>query len=358
MRTVAPVKNVKRYRDRHGKLRCYHRPTGTAIEAEFGTAAFFAELGRLNRSIIKRETVTAGSLGAVYREYRTTTGFTDLAVATRRGYDKYFALIPTWHEVAMREIEPPAIAAMRDKLVTKHGRRTANYVLSVLSVLYGYGVEKGYATTNPVKDVRRVRKDKAAPRANRPWSDQECLTVVREAPAQIRVPIALCMFTGMRKRDALTVGPDVLDQEGLISFDTSKTGERVTIPLHPALGYVLATRPFKEARTLATTSRGDRWTDTGFDSVWSRFRDDLERQGLVEPDLTIHGLRHTVGNTLGMLGCDIETIRRVLGQRTYAMAKHYSDRAKNARVSDGLAAWTGPFRLDDLRKSEVISMDG
>ncbi|MCC0809013.1 hypothetical protein FPV16_22895 [Methylobacterium sp. W2] len=53
-----------------------------------------------------------------------------------------------------------------------------------------------------------------------------------------------------------------------------------------------------------------------------------QAEGLVAKGLTIHGLRYTLGGLLADAGCDLDTIRRVLGQRTLTMAQLYSDRAK------------------------------
>jgi hypothetical protein len=45
---LVQVRGVKRFRDRHGKWRVYHRKTGQPLKAEFGTAAFFLELNELD----------------------------------------------------------------------------------------------------------------------------------------------------------------------------------------------------------------------------------------------------------------------------------------------------------------------
>jgi integrase len=55
------------------------------------------------------------------------------------------------------------------------------------------------------------------------------------------------------------------------------------------------------------------------------------RDGKVGSGLTFHGLRHTVGTLLIEAGYDIDTVRRWLGQKTLAMAIHYS---KTADTSD------------------------
>lgn len=45
----------------------------------------------------------------------------------------------------------------------------------------------------------------------------------------------------------------------------------------------------------------------------------------------LKGLRHTVATTLREMGKDYATIADILGQKTEAMAKHYSRRADTSR---------------------------
>ncbi len=53
--------------------------------------------------------------------------------------------------------------------------------------------------------------------------------------------------------------------------------------------------------------------------------------GVIEPGLTLKGLRHTVATILAEMGYDERTIADMLGQSTTAMARHYSRRADKAR---------------------------
>lgn len=68
-----------------------------------------------------------------------------------------------------------------------------------------------------------------------------------------------------------------------------------------------------------------------------KFNGKLEAEGLVAKGLTIHGLRHTLGGWLADAGCDLDTIRRVLGQKTLTMAQLYSERAqKEVATTDAM----------------------
>lgn len=325
MITKTPISGVKRYRDRHGKWRNYHRATGKPIKAPYGTAEFAAEVAELNGLVSKKEPPRNGTLRGVMDEYKTTPAFADLAMATRAGYERYFEIAKPLHDVPIQSIDSAGLSVIRDKVAMKRGRRTANYMLSVLSVLFGFAIERKYVTQNPAFVVKRAKRDKTKPKANRPWSLEERKAVLAEAPSHLKVPLALAMFTGVRKRDALTLRKDAI-RGGAIA--TSKTGEEIFIRIHPELAEILAGAPPHAAPTTAATSRGTPWTETGFNSVWDKFKDKLEAEGRVWPGLTIHGLRHTLGGHLADAGCDLDTIRRVLGQKTLTMAQLYSERAK------------------------------
>lgn len=322
----APIPGVKRYRDRHGKWRNYHRATGKPIKAEYGTAAFAAEVAELDGlTPPKKAPPRNGTLKGVMDEYKTTPAFADLAMATRSGYERYFEVAKPLHEVPIQDIDSAGLSVIRDKVAMKRGRRTANYMLSVLSVLFGFAIERKYVRDNPAFVVKRAKRDKKKPKANRPWLLAERKAVLAAAPPHLKVPLALAMYTGVRKRDALTLRKDAV--RGAM-IETSKTGEEIAIRIHSELAEILASVPDHAAPTIAATSRGTTWTETGFNSVWDKFKDKLEAEGKVGPGLTIHGLRHTLGGLLADAGCDLDTIRRVLGQKTLTMAQLYSERAK------------------------------
>lgn len=325
MVTKLRIPGVKRYQDRHGRWRNYHRATGRPILAEFGTAEFAAEVSELNGLIKKKLPVVDGTLKGVMDEYKTTPAFADLAMATRSGYERYFEVAAPLHAVPIKSIDSAGLAVIRDKVAMKRGRRTANYMLSVLSVLFGFAIERKYLTANPAMVVKRTRRDKSKPKANRPWTLEERQTVLAAAPPHLKVPLALAMFTGVRKGDALKMRKDAV--KGAV-ITTAKTGEEVVIRIHPELAEILASVPAHAAPTIAATSRGTTWTVTGFNAVWIKFKGKLEGESRIGTGLTIHGLRHTLGGLLADAGCDLDTIRRVLGQKTLTMAQLYSERAK------------------------------
>ena len=353
--TVVRVRGFKIFRDRHGKMRCYHRRTGTPIDLSqnpIGSPGFFAECNRIAELANFGEIAKPGTLGLLISEYRASGAFLeDLAERTRSDYQRVFDYLRPIADTPLTVFNKPLVVRIRDKAGAKRGRRFGTYTKQVLSVLFGWGEERGYLTGNPARGVRSIRKLKGAPRANRPWSDEERYVVLDEAPWHLRVPIALAMFTGVRLGDAIAITRSAYDGSS-IATTTRKSGQSVYWPCPIALKQILDSAPPHNAVTLAVNSHGRPWTQAGFRASWRKFRIGLEHKGMVGPGLTIHGLRHTVGTILAEEGFDNRTIADALGQATEAMAKHYSRDADRTRVMQGVVRRLD--RSENIRRAKVV----
>ncbi len=104
------------------------------------------------------------------------------------------------------------------------------------------GANSAFSTQNPVKGMKRVRRPSGAGDQNRPWSREECRAVINELPPHLALPVALAMFTGLRQGDVLALTKGAI-KDGLISRRTGKTGQGVSIPVHPDLADLLANAP-------------------------------------------------------------------------------------------------------------------
>jgi integrase len=322
--TVLRIKGLKRYRSK-GRWYAYHRKTGIRLKAEFGTGGFIAELASIERKLKTTEALP-GTLGLLFCSYRKSPAFTDLAPASRQGYGRMMNLLKPLDTMPLVELSSQFVARLRDRVAAKHGRRQANYVMAVISVAFEHGKEHGIVSENPVKGVKRVKRARDAKSANRPWTLDECRTVINSIPEQLRMPVALGMFTGLRKGDVLALTKAAI-RNGRIWRRTNKTGQEVSIPVHPDLAHLLAAAPRHDAITIAATTKGTPWTESGFNSSFIKAMTALKRDGKIGDGLTFHGLRHTVGTLLVEAGYDLDTVRRWLGQKTLAMAIHYSETA-------------------------------
>ena len=88
--TIVRVKGFQIFKDRHGRARCYHRKTGTAIDlnkAPLGTAEFFAECARIS-ALTTATTPKPGTLGMLISGYRDHPAFREprMGVVAMKGH--------------------------------------------------------------------------------------------------------------------------------------------------------------------------------------------------------------------------------------------------------------------------------
>lgn len=326
--TVVRVKGLKRYFEpKTGKWYAYHRRTGKRLNAEFGTPEFFAELEAIDAATRGQE-AKAGTLAALIVSYRKSAGFQMLKSRTKSDYQKVLTYLQPLGPSPLSELSQGWVARLRDKTFEKKKRKFANYTLTVLSILFEHAIEQELMSTNPVAKVKRVRKANDAPEANRPWLDFERDAVAAALPPHMRLPVALMMYCGLDPQDALEM-PRTAVSGGKLDTRRGKTGVPVWVPLPTPVLDVLANEPKHPATTLTlcANSRGKPWTVSGFRASWRPIKLKLEEEGKIQPDLTLKGLRHTVATILAEMGKDYATIAQMLGQKTEAMAKHYSRRA-------------------------------
>ncbi|MEZ2224131.1 hypothetical protein [Rhizobium sp. RCC_161_2] len=116
----------------------------------------------------------------------------------------------------------------------------------------------------------------------------------------------------------------------------------------------METAPEHNAITLCANSRVKPWTYSGFSSNWDKLKDTYLEQGIIQPGLTLKGLRYTVASILAELGFNDRTIADMLGQETETMARRYSKRANRKRKMQGIIA---DFEQEvNRRKKEVVKL--
>jgi integrase len=341
--TKVKLRGYKVFKDRHGKWRAYHRKTGTPVDltkTPLGSAEFFAECAKIEA---KAKTVKEkpGTLGLLICEYRAAPAFQELAPQTQSDYQKILDYLRPIADTPLVRFNRPLVVLIRDKAAASKGRRFGNYVKAVLSIIFGWGSERGYLADNPASGIKDLRRPKGAPRANRPWTDSERHAVLDAAPAHMRPALALMMFCGLGPKDALCLQRNHI-RDGEISTRRAKTGEPVFWPVPGPLAAILRAAPPHSAVTVCASSKGTPWTLDGFRASWARLRIALEQAGAIGPGLTLYGLRHTVAVILRELDHDERTIADALGQSTIEMARHYARgadlRGKMRRVVTSLEA--------------------
>jgi len=263
--TIIRVKGFKIFNDRHGKRRCYHRATGVSIDlakAPLASTEFIAECARIS-SLNTKAAPRPGTLEKLISEYRAHATFQDLAPQTRSDYQKIFDYLKPIGETPLVRFDRPLVVRIRDKAASSKNRRFANYVKAVLSVIFGWGSERGFLANNPASGIKDIRRAKGAPEANRAWSDEEREAVFEAMPAHMRPALALMMFTGLGPKDTLTL-PRSFYKAGEIATRRAKTGEPVFWHAPALLQNALEVAPKHDAITLCANSDGKPWTLGGY----------------------------------------------------------------------------------------------
>lgn len=350
------VKGFQIFRDRHGKMRCYHRATRIAVDLEkapIGTAQFFAACAEITRRLESKPEAKPGTLGMLVTRYRESPAFQGLAPRTRADYQKILDYLKPIDDTALSRFDAPMVARIRDKAGRK-GHRFGNYVRQVLSILFGWGAERGYVKANPAALVKGIKRPKSLAAANRPWADAEREAMLSAAAPQLRAILALMAYTGLGPKDAVLL-PRSAYRNGEISTQRSKTGEPVLWPAPAALRDELSRMPPHDAITLCASSRGRPWTLNGLSTAFQRLKHDREADGTVGPGLTLYGLRHTVAVILREAGADERTIADALGQKTIEMARHY---AKGADLAPKMRGVVATFDAEvNRRRTKAVKPD-
>lgn len=322
--TRIKVRGIKRYFEpKTGKVYCYHRKTLTRITSPLGTPEFFAEIAAAELRLKTKPAPRPGSLGLIIQAYRASPAFTSLKPLTKRDYERVLDYLRPMETASIADLTPADIVAIRERTFKLRRRSFANYVLAALSILFAFSIERGWATTNPVRQVKKIRRHDGDPHANRAWSRDQWQIVITRAPAHLALPLSIARWTGLREGDVLRLPRNALDGE-TIKISTAKRGVKVTLPICDTLRDALNRQPSHSALTLCANSRGRPCTNDCFRTSLFKFIRGLEAEGVVDPGLTFHGLRTTVATELRELGLGTRVIADVLGQRTEAMSQHYS----------------------------------
>lgn len=336
--TVLRLRGIKRAKAK-GRVYYYHRATRTRIAAAFGTAAFLAEIEALDaqaQGVAAIETGRPdGTLGGLVRAYKRSPEWTSLAAASRASYERVFDDLKRFDAARLETFTTAGVLRLRDAIAERakapKGRWFANYTVKVLRLLFAWGRPRDWIAANPAADVPLIARARGAPRANRPWTATERAIVLAEAPAQLKIPIALGMFTGAREADALRMTRAAWDGKSA-AWRAQKNGRDIWVRAHPKLIEILAEAP-ADSLLLCLNTRKRAWTGSGFRASFFKLLRALKRDGKVGAGLTFHGLRHTLGDALAEAGCTTEEIEAVLGI-TPAMARHYSKGRDSKKTAD------------------------
>lgn len=333
------VIGIKEYRDRHGKLRRYHRKSGMPLDLELKGTALAAEVDRLDRQFAALQPV-AGTLRLLIVDYKKRSEhWRDLRTRTRKDYERVYAWLGKALDYSLASIRTPDIAALRDKARDQHGFKFANQMVVTLRVAYSFGVQYGHVKADPTAGVTTSARPADTPDANRPWEPAEAIALLKALPIHLRAPTALAAYLGIREGDVLKMSGGAV-ADGRLSFTSSKTRRALELPICDDLAAALAEyaawraklfakiERTDDATTLFVNSRGKPWTDDGFKTSFGKARNAAVEAKIVPTGMTFHGARHAVSTILAEEGFGEGQVKHLLGHGAETMTEHYQRRAR------------------------------
>lgn len=342
---------------RHGKERLYVRRYGRRIRiyAKKGTAAFAREYAEAieRLSAIQRPAPAPlpslprpESLGWLAARYFASTEFRglDLTMQKRRR-----AVIEDCLREKLNDGAPEVFRDCPYRLVgTDHIKRlrslkeglpgAANNRRKYLSAMFGWAIEDGKATSNPCRDVRRV---KYASEGFHTWTVEEVRQFQARWPigSKPRLALELLLLTGCRRGDMVTFGRQHVKDGWLRHVPRKTRYRRVTQsekPVLPRLAEIIAASPTGDL-TFLVTSFGKPFTPAGF-SNW--FRKRCDEADL--PHCSAHGLRKAGAVIAVEYGATLAQLMAIFDWTTERQAMTYI-RAYNRKVAaqEGMALLAG-----------------
>jgi integrase len=194
---------------------------------------------------------------------------------------------------------------VRDLRDERPGPESANSLIKALRGLFAWAVEAEYATSNPAKSVPKLRYKTAGFHT---WTLEEVRKYEERHPlgTKPRLALALLLYTGARRGDAIRLGRQML-KDGWLTFTAEKTGITLSIPVLPELQAEIDRAP-RGNMTFLLTAYGKPFSPAGFGM---RFREWCNQAGL--PHCSAHGLRKAGATLAAERGASEAQLNAIFG---------------------------------------------
>lgn len=334
------ILNIHRFKNRHGKWQTYYRVAGrekVRLRAEFLSPEFWIEYEAAKASArpgIGAGRARPGTFNAVRPAYYCSTAFLGLAPGGQRTRRN---ILERWFEKygdgPVKDLQRKHVAAMIDAKATTPG--AARDLLRALRSLLRFCVLAGLREDDPTVGVKLPRHRTEGFYS---WTEDDIAKyrAHHAIGSRPRLAFELMLNTGLRRSDAVRVGPQHI-RDGALHVRPQKTGGPVlVIPVAPELAAAIAASPSGNL-TFLVTRTGTPFTAAGFGN---HFRDWCNEAGL--PHCSAHGLRKAICRRLAEAGCSSLQIAAITGHKTSRLVDHYTaarDQALLARAA--MASITG-----------------
>jgi len=192
--------------------------------------------------------------------------------------------------------------------------------INCLRSFFGFLVTNDYLAADPTIGIRSPKKARKLPVT---LTEQECRRLLDAAYQshytmlgfRDRAVLSLLLYTGLRRQELLELDLDDVDlRQGWLRVRRGKGSKMRMVPLAleaiSAIEDWLEFRPQCRHQGLLATLTGKRLGRHGLQAL---FRKALLNAGIMRPGLTVHSMRHTFASLLLRSGCDLMSIKEMLG---------------------------------------------
>ena len=181
-------------------------------------------------------------------------------------------------------------------------------------------------TINPCRGMDKAHE--ADPNANREWYVDEWPVAFGRAPMEVKIPLMLARFGGLRGQSIVVAGwkqyrPDSLT--GMcFRFVTRKNQRGLYLPAMQELQDFLASVS-RSSTLIAVRDDGMPWpSEKEMQTRVSHYLRDLERDGMIGAGTTLHGLRVSYAAWWKRNGANNSEVADLLGDKSERMGAHYT----------------------------------
>ncbi|MFC2160140.1 tyrosine-type recombinase/integrase [Acidobacteriota bacterium] len=227
-------------------------------------------------------------------------------------------LKPFFGHLMMKEITPLLIEKFKaEKLKSGLKKSSTNRLLALLKTMFSIGSKWKIIGDNPVKSVKMFsEKDNLKERI---LDSEEEKRLLSESADHLRPIILTSLHTGMRKMEVLNLTWDKVDfKERIIHVEKTKSGRNRIVPINDFL-FVELLKLKEKARSEYVFTNPE--NGNPLKNVRRGFENACRRASIEK--LRWHDLRHTFSCRLVQKGCDIETLRALLGHHSITITERY-----------------------------------
>ena len=239
------------------------------------------------------------------------------------GSPKFFRDMP------LSKFDPKAVEVLRDRKID--APEAANNRVKAIRQVLKFGIKAEYIANNAARDVEKF---KSGSTGYHTWTIEEVQQFEARHPvgSKARLALALLLFTGQRRSDAIRFGRQHM-RRGKLIFTQHKGRNhkptRLSLPVLPVLRSIIDASPVGDL-TFLVTDFGKQFGDAGFGN---KFRDWCDQAGLRH--CTAHGLRKAGAKIAADNGATSHQLMAIFGWSSLEMAELYTKAADQSKLAEG-----------------------